>query len=93
MERDIVDRELRHQLEVNLAEPDSELGLEFRPDIFVDEDWLSLAEKSPEYLVKSKAWLLEPGNGMLEETVGFIRRGAVRCGRCIRWIISIMSVA
>ena len=78
MECDIVDRELRHELEINLAEPDSELGLEFRPDIFVDEDWLTLAEKSPEYLVMSKAWLFEPGNGMLEETVDYIRRGVMR---------------
>lgn len=71
MDRDIIDRELAHQLAINLAEQDPELGLAFKPRVFIYDEYLHFANESPLRLVRCKQWLLSGDNAMLEEAVRY----------------------
>ena len=66
MEQGIIDRELKHQLEINLSEADTELGLLFKPHIFTNEQYRHSAEESPSRIVACKQWLLQEDNAMLD---------------------------
>ena len=69
MATEIVNAELRHQLEINLQEQDPELGMLFRPENLFSDTYFEVAQESPLRLVESKRWLLSEGNTMLAETV------------------------
>lgn len=71
MEQEIINRELKHQLEINLSEIDTELGLLFKPQIFIYDEYRHFAEESPSRIVACKQWLLSEDNAMLEKAVRY----------------------
>lgn len=66
MEQEIINRELKHQLEINRSEVDDELGLLFKPHIFIYGQYRHYAEESPARIVACKEWLLSGDNAMVD---------------------------
>lgn len=88
MDPDVLYRELKHQLDVNIEEHDPCLGMVFKPRIFVFDEYRTLAEESPQWLVYAKSWLVSDWDAHAGQVIEYASAGVMREDAPMKYVYS-----